>query len=304
MAELKWLEDLLALMEEDSFTKAAKRRYVTQPAFSRRIRQLERWLDVELIDSKRKPVHILPLAREHESQIRTLIHDFYQLRNSLHHSSREQRTGFVVQHTLAVSHFPALIRHMLPALPHHYYLQTANNEECTGLFSEQSSFMLCYERPGQSLLPQNEGLERVKLDCEHLIPVIHHNQQALPDIVKTAGSDNSRPQPLPLLLFPKGGFLADVLAAGCLPATMRDYPVEIICESAFAISLKEMVLAGMGIAWLPAGLVKDEIAAKRLIALDKKLGSCELDICLYYRLSSHAETAFRLIQNTKDQNTS
>ena len=83
MAELKWLEDLLALMEEDSFTKAAARRHVTQPAFSRRIRQLENWLGVKLVDSTRKPIRILPLTLEHESKIRSLIHDFYHLRNSL-----------------------------------------------------------------------------------------------------------------------------------------------------------------------------------------------------------------------------
>ena len=39
--ELKWLEDFVALAENGSFSKAAKARYVTQPAFSRRIRALE-----------------------------------------------------------------------------------------------------------------------------------------------------------------------------------------------------------------------------------------------------------------------
>ncbi|MGY8861417.1 MAG: LysR family transcriptional regulator, partial [Pseudomonadales bacterium] len=42
--ELKWLEDLLALLEEKSITRAAERRHVTQPAYSRRVRQLEEWL--------------------------------------------------------------------------------------------------------------------------------------------------------------------------------------------------------------------------------------------------------------------
>ena len=88
-------------------------------------------------------------------------------------------------------------------------------------------------------------------------------------------------------MFPRGGFLADVLTAGCLPAVMRDYPVEIICESAFAISLKEMVLAGMGIAWLPSALITAELAQQKLISLAGALGSCELGISLYYRRDSH-----------------
>ena len=39
--DIKWFEDLLVLLEEKSFTRAAARRHVTQPAFSRRIRLLE-----------------------------------------------------------------------------------------------------------------------------------------------------------------------------------------------------------------------------------------------------------------------
>ena len=54
--ELKWLEDLLVLLEEKSVTRAAARRHVTQPAFSRRIRQLEQWLGAEIVDRSTKPV--------------------------------------------------------------------------------------------------------------------------------------------------------------------------------------------------------------------------------------------------------
>ncbi|WP_315980356.1 LysR family transcriptional regulator [Aliamphritea spongicola] len=42
--ELKWLIDFTALVEHGSFSKAAESRFVTQPAFSRRIRSLENWL--------------------------------------------------------------------------------------------------------------------------------------------------------------------------------------------------------------------------------------------------------------------
>jgi hypothetical protein len=36
--QLKWLKDFVALHDYGSFSKAAEARYVTQPAFSRRIR--------------------------------------------------------------------------------------------------------------------------------------------------------------------------------------------------------------------------------------------------------------------------
>ncbi len=298
MAALKWMEDLIALMEEDSFTKAAERRHVTQPAFSRRIRQLERWLGVELVDSSRKPIRVLPLAYEHENRIRRLTHDFYRLRNSLQDSSRQQRTGFVVQHTLAVSHFPALIRRMLPLLTHHaYHLQTANNEDCARLFNDQASFMLCYELPGQRLLAEGAEFARLQLDTEYLLPMTCPSQLhgLSPSQASPAAVAESISAALPLLMFPKGSFMADVLTTGCLPTVMRDYPVEIVCESAFAVSLKEMVLAGLGIAWLPAALVQAEVTQHKLLSLAPQLGRCELNISLYYRRDGAADAALQAL---------
>ncbi|MFN7887734.1 MAG: LysR family transcriptional regulator, partial [Betaproteobacteria bacterium] len=38
--ESKWLEDFVALVETRSFSRAAQQRFVSQPAFSRRIQAL------------------------------------------------------------------------------------------------------------------------------------------------------------------------------------------------------------------------------------------------------------------------
>ena len=41
--ETGWIEDFLALVAAGGFSRAAAERGVTQPAFGRRIAQLERW---------------------------------------------------------------------------------------------------------------------------------------------------------------------------------------------------------------------------------------------------------------------
>ncbi len=53
--ELKWLEDFVCLSNIGSFWKASEQRHVSQPAFSRRIRALEDWLGVTLIDRSSYP---------------------------------------------------------------------------------------------------------------------------------------------------------------------------------------------------------------------------------------------------------
>src|SRR5690606_3470516 len=56
--ETKWLEDFVALAMTRSFSKAAERRFVTQPAFSRRIRSLEEVVGLTLVHRSRTPVQL------------------------------------------------------------------------------------------------------------------------------------------------------------------------------------------------------------------------------------------------------
>lgn len=48
--ELTWLEDCIALAQSLNFSRAAASRYVTQPAFSRRIVSLEEWLGTPIFE--------------------------------------------------------------------------------------------------------------------------------------------------------------------------------------------------------------------------------------------------------------
>ncbi|MFL5159126.1 MAG: LysR family transcriptional regulator, partial [Microvirga sp.] len=56
--EIKWLEDFISLANTLSFSRAAEERHVTQSAFSRRIKQLETWLGVPLVDRATFPAHL------------------------------------------------------------------------------------------------------------------------------------------------------------------------------------------------------------------------------------------------------
>ncbi|MEI8597318.1 LysR family transcriptional regulator [Vibrio sp. M60_M31a] len=53
--EVKWIEDFLSLSQHGSFAKAATARNVTQPAFGRRIKQLEEWIGVPLVNRNTFP---------------------------------------------------------------------------------------------------------------------------------------------------------------------------------------------------------------------------------------------------------
>lgn len=54
----KLIEDFLSLAKSKNFSRAAEERNVTQPAFSRRIQQLETWIGVPLVDRSTYPTKL------------------------------------------------------------------------------------------------------------------------------------------------------------------------------------------------------------------------------------------------------
>ncbi len=279
--ELKWLEDLLALLEEKSVTQAAQRRYITQPAYSRRIKQLEDWLGLEIVDRSTKPVTIRTTGLAMENEVRDLVNRFYALRNKVHES--QNRITFVVQHTLAVSSFPKLIRLVNQSSPEtSYRVIPANNDDCESLFLKEGGLLLCYQSRNSLINFSDSSIIKTKLANDNLLPV------ASKELISNLGTIDTGMK-LPILMYPKGGFLADSLANSCLPDVIRDYRIELICESAFSASLKEMVLGGMGIAWLAKTLIETELKLGELVSLEDSLGSVELDILLFGKINNGNE---------------
>ena len=286
--ELKWLEDLVVLFEEKSFTRAAVRRHVTQPAFSRRIRLLEEWLGVKFVDRSTKPISILSAGQEIEEEVRDLVNRFYALRNMAQtQAETSNRITFVAQHTLAMSCFPRLIRSIKKYMPDTAYrVNPANNDDCEALFLKDADFLLCYETDKQRFDFSYRSIQRIELEKDLLVPVASARFiEGFEDLDTLFGGN------IPLLLYQQGGFMADALANTCLPAALRDHRIEVICESAFSASLKEMALAGLGVAWLAKGLIENELSDNTLVSLESRLGSVELDVVLYFREAGSSEKA-------------
>ena len=61
--DLDWLKDFLALAEQGNFSRAADVRNVTQPAFGRRIRAMEDWIECRCSFAVHKAQPLHPLGR-------------------------------------------------------------------------------------------------------------------------------------------------------------------------------------------------------------------------------------------------
>ncbi len=264
--ELKWLEDILALHEYKSFSRAAEHRNVTQPAFSRRIRLFEHWVGTEVADRSIQPIQFSDDLEKLIPEIRKLAYGFYKLRNSIKIDSATRSITFAAQHALASGVFPKLLSGIEERVnPVTVRLRTANFPECITLLEKgEVSYALCYES-SSSQVSTPSSFERLCIGYEKLVPVTAADPN---------GNKLHNPEPqntLKLLNYTEGTFLSDVVNHKQMPRILEEYNVESVCVSALASALKHLALAGMGIAWLPISLIDQELKSGQLISLEESL---------------------------------
>jgi LysR family transcriptional regulator, hypochlorite-specific transcription factor HypT len=276
--ELKWLMDIVALAENGSFSKAADTRHVTQPAFSRRIRSLENWLGVRLIDRNRYPTTLTPEGVEFVDEARRMIADTHATRDRLRlHGEQHQRLQFLAQHSLAVSFFPPWIRNVESLVNDSLVCLQAGNlhDALESFLSGMGDFLLCFASPVAMDQLERGDIECLQVGTDRLVPVAATDRSGQP--LHNLSPDT----PMKLLTYPEDSFLGDLLKRECLsrlPAGMNCRP---IFESALAEGLKALVLQGQGAAWLPASLIRHELEQGLLCILDKPLPIVDLKIQLY-----------------------
>ncbi|MEP4558243.1 LysR family transcriptional regulator [Cobetia amphilecti] len=276
--KIEWIEDFLVLIEVGTFSQAAERRHVTQPAFSRRIRQLEEWLGVELIDRSAQRLTLTPHAQAHEASLREWLAHLYAMRSRIRaDSSQGPRAILTTQHTLTVSYLPRLLRHFRQhASQARLKIQSADRSDCIRDFQRgKADLFLCSELEGSPLYSDSDSIERVELGGEMLIPVCATDR---------AGHPLFKPQidtSLPLIGYSHDSFLGEVLTSPYMMDLQRNYDVDLVCETAFTIGIREMALAGMGVGWLPHGLIEGDLEAGKLISLIEILGGPALVVCCY-----------------------
>lgn len=283
----EWIEDFLALVESGTFSRAAVHRNVTQPAFSRRIQLLERWLGVELIDRHRQPVQLTAVAQRYVPVFRTLLHDMMQLRTRIQaEQSGSVRLVFTTQHSLTMTRLPALLRQLgsAPDLNVDFSVRSENRDECVALFMRgQADLLLCIEEAHDPLLNLMPKVGRLQLGTEVFVPVTAPAPDGLP---LHGHVDHDR---VKVLAFPSDSYLGRVMEVP-MSRLRATHTVEVIHESVFLAGVMEMVKAGLGMAWLPVNLAEPDIRAGSLIDLSSTMSTVTMQLSLYRHVRSpHAD---------------
>lgn len=263
--ELTWLEDCLALAETLNFSRAATLRYVTQPAFSRRIQSLEAWVGTALFERSRRGVQLTRAGKAFCVQASTLTRSLYAARDeALEIAGLGTPTLiFSATHALSFTFFPDWMRQHEQAIrlgSFQLLSDTLRGSERM-LMQGRSQFLLCHYHPRISLNLDLSQFHSLVVGVDQLIPL------------SAPRGDSTDPKwPVkpngpryPILGYSDDSGLGRILAAH-MPLDKIRKRGDAVFISDLAATLLAMVRAGDGVAWLPKTLAQHDIANGSMVA--------------------------------------
>lgn len=247
--DLKWIEDLIALGNTGSLARAAAQRHVTPPAFGRRIRALEDWAGMPLVDRHGKPLRLTAAGEQLMLRAQESLQGLLEARQALQHSREADRVlNLATGRTLARSWVADwLVLITKTAGPSKTRVRTGGLAE-TLVWLEQgdADLLVAYHHPAIAQRPRGRGFLQKVLAHDKLVPVrrrMLHMQG-----IGTAKEDLPWLDYAPSLAL--AGLVEDHLERCPCPQGLQRI---LECDSADA--LMEYAIKGLGVCWLPWSLV-------------------------------------------------
>ncbi len=277
--EIKWLEDFISLASTLSFSRAAEERHVTQSAFSRRIKQLETWVGVSLVDRATFPAQLTQAGQDFLPVAQEVVASLYRTRNDVRASQgiKANTLSFAALHTLSITFFPRWLQSIEPrfgALSTRLSADNSSMESFVSSLTEgESDFLLIYAHSAVPVMIDEARFAYKTLGRENIIPVSAPDSAGLP----LHRLDESG-KPVRYLAYGPGAFFGHALTG-----LFKQRPLErvTIYENTMSEGLKAMALAGWGLAWIPESIIVDDLAANRIVRAGDPSWDLSVDIRLY-----------------------
>ncbi|MFM9900821.1 MAG: LysR family transcriptional regulator [Polaromonas sp.] len=262
---LKWLEDLVALAQTRSFSRAAELRHVTHPAFGRRIKALEAWAGTPLVErSPTSPVTLTAAGLSLLDNAQEMVGHLKASREELLHAAgRDDNTvTLATGRTLARTLLADVLLRCKPVLAggEVRILTRALTDTAQMLERGETDFMLIYHHPLLAVRLNARQYSHHSLGQDQLVPVSRASAQGKPQ--HPLGGKG----PTPYLAYSRtlalGQLVQDHLANHPQAPALRRV---VECDSADAVY--EYALKGLGVAWLPWSMVAGACKAGQLQVL-------------------------------------
>ncbi|WP_445115503.1 LysR substrate-binding domain-containing protein [Acinetobacter sp. WZC-1] len=299
--EIRWIEDLLALEKTRSISKAAEVRFISQSAFTRRLQHIEQTLGFQVVERNFRDIQFTEAGQVLLSTARNIARQLHETITLLHNMEKENNLSirFAVAHSLASNFFSNFIK-LFPGNIANFKLEiiATNVNEGINLLKEGScDFMICYADTQLISTINSSILSYMKIGETDIIPVTLMDQHQHKKF--------NIHQNFPLITYSPKAYLR-LLVNKLLIAEHLNYRV--LYETDNANNVKDLVLQGLGIAWLPELTVSNELSAGQLAICDERLIYRNQRIYIFKSNLMHRESILMLWekliqhQSATDQN--
>jgi DNA-binding transcriptional LysR family regulator len=298
--QLEWLEDFIELARVRSLSRAAENRCVTHPAFGRRIRALEDWAGIALVERK-QPLSLTPgglLFLDAATQSLELLNT---ARAQFQGTGRNPETPVRIAtgRTLASDFFPDWYE----TLTQHFgvfpvsLVTSGAQEAISRLSAGEVDLLLIFASPQTHILIDAERIDSMVLTTEALLPVSVPLADGTPKF--EIPLDGQGPV-IPWLALSPSLTLRGALARH-LARLPQHLALRMIYEADSYDAILEMAKRGNGLAWLPSMAVKKALESGELVVAGGPQYQFSFDVSLHRLHANHGEqvmTIWKGLQNT------
>lgn len=262
--DLNWLRDFECLARTLNFTRASAERNITQSAFSRRIKALEAWIGLPLVNRDTYPVQLTDAGRQFLPVATDVIGQLNETRQTIRDADRGDRRfiRFSALHTISANYLAARIENLQqnnPALRTRV-ISDSLSACCELLTAGGVDILLCYYHQRVSPVIDEAVFVRKDVETERLLPV------AAREPAQTWGWDlsNTNTAPIPYLAYERSSFLGMVVEDTVGQKTLN---AETIYVDGLVETIKRRTLRGSGFAWLPETAISTELAEGSVVQI-------------------------------------
>ncbi len=255
---LKQIQTFMEVARQGSVSRAAERLFITQPAVSMHIRQLEEVFGVALFEPHGRGIRLTDAGRAFADSAMTLMADLHELESLMAAYAGAKKGRFVLAVVSTAKYFvPMLLVRFGQLFPDiEVALHIENRENVLGLLARNEADLVIMGRA-----PANLATEAVAF-ATNPMGIIAPPQHAL------AGRAR-----IPFAQLAEHAFVVRESGSGTRAAMERlfeqhDVALKVAMEMPSNEIIKQAVMAGMGLSFLSLRTVRQELAGGYLALLD------------------------------------
>ena len=295
--DITLFRDLDRLRQTGNFSQAAELGHISQPAFSRRIKSLEGWAGVTLVDKSRQPVRLTAAGVQMlEAGLQAYARIEQERSQILEAQSLPDKyvVTFGTQHSIGWRFYPAWLQAFEEAYgPILSRLRADDLPNCLRDMQDGNvDFVIAYATPDDagpgSAETRSASVEEIVIGKDRLIPVSKPNSDGAPIFDLASGGVE-----MPYLRFGDQAPISLHLQRLFETKGLRQR-LKTVYENSMAGALRIRAREGSGVAWLPESLVAPDLSAGILVQTGPSDWTVDLEIRLM-RTKQHTNRVTRAI---------